>query len=108
MFRIDPLVTWSTPFDRSLLIESGSVSCPQRGLVDVESCLACEFLLGVEGERRARIVCGYPLPVARTVANQLAAGRRWSRHLRIIEEYDEASEEDSMRKGILGVSESGD
>jgi hypothetical protein len=93
MFGLDPLLTWSTPFDRSLLIDEGSVSCPRRGAVDVESCLACDCLLGVEGEWRARIVCSYPFTVASRVADELAAGRRWDRHVRIVETDEETPDE---------------
>ncbi len=79
MSGTDPLLTWSTPLDRSLLVEEGMVICPRRGVVELEVCLACEHLLGVEGEWDARIVCSYPFPVAERVADELAAGRRWSR-----------------------------
>jgi hypothetical protein len=96
----DPLLTWSTPIDRSLLVEEGMVICPRRGPVELEVCLACEHLLGVEGEWDARIVCSYPFAVAARVADELAAGRRWSRH-NVLEDPLEAIEEDEHVEDLL-------
>lgn len=101
MSGADPLLTWSTPIDRSLLVEDGMVICPRRGLVDVETCLACDCLLGVEGEWHARIVCSYPFAVASRVADELAAGRRWSRHVRIVDEEDETPDEELRVEDLL-------
>lgn len=89
----DPVLTWSTPVDRSLLVDDGLVICPRRGVVEVEVCLSCEHLLGVEGEWDARIVCSYPFPVANRVAQELAEGRRWSRHPRIDDPVDAGDED---------------
>lgn len=85
---LDPSFTWTTPLDRSLLVDEGRVTCPRRGLVDVERCLECEFLLAVEGEWAARIVCSYPYPVGERVAEELASGRRWSRTVVVDEELE--------------------
>jgi hypothetical protein len=93
----DQLLTWSTPVDRSLLVEDGMVVCPRHGVVDVETCLACEHLLGVEGEWHARIVCSYPFEVGARVADELAAGRRWSRLPRVIDEEAGAEEDEGDR-----------
>ncbi len=60
----DPWLTWSAPIDRSLLVEEGMVICPHRGVVELETCLACEYLIGVEGEWDARVLCSYPVPAA--------------------------------------------
>lgn len=72
-------LTWSTPIDRSLLIRGGHVSCPRRGYVDVEECLFCESLLGIEGAHQARVVCGWPLDLQGRTKDELASGHRWSR-----------------------------
>ena len=96
----DPVLTWSTPIDRSLLVEEGLVICPRRGVVELEVCLTCEHLLGIEGEWDARIVCSYPFPVASRVADELSAGRRWSRRTRIEDPLD-ASEEDEHPEDLL-------
>jgi hypothetical protein len=72
-------LTWSTPIDRSLLIRDGNVNCPRQGFVDVEECLFCGSLLGIEGQYQARIVCGWPLDIQDRAREELASGRRWSR-----------------------------
>lgn len=97
----DTLLTWSTPIDRSLLVEEGMVVCPRRGLVDVETCLACDCLLGVEGEWHARIVCSYPFAVAGRVIDELAAGRRWGRRVRVVEESEEPEDAELRVEDLL-------
>ena len=97
----DPLLTWSTPIDRSLLVEEGMVTCPRRGVVELEACLACEHLLGVEGEWAARIVCSYPFSVAERVVDELAAGRRWSRDL-LPDPLDMPDEEEHLEDLLPG------
>jgi len=72
-------LTWSTPIDRSLLVHNGHVNCPRQGFVDVEECLFCGSLLGIEGEHEARVVCGWPLDVQDRTKDELASGHRWSR-----------------------------
>jgi hypothetical protein len=85
---LDLSPTWTTPLDRSLLVDEGRVTCPRRGLVDVERCLECEYLLAVEGEWAARIVCAYPYSVSDRVVDELASGRRWSRTVIVETEVD--------------------
>lgn len=98
----DPVLTWSTPIDRSLLVEEGLVICPRRGVVELEVCLACEHLLGIEGEWDARIVCSYPFPVASRVAEEIAAGHRWSRHTRLDDPLQATEEEDHLEDLLPG------
>ncbi len=76
------------------------VICPRKGVVELEVCLSCEHLLGVEGEWDARIVCSYPFPVATRVAEELAAGRRWSRRS-LLEDPLESPEEDEHPEDLL-------
>jgi hypothetical protein len=72
-------LTWSTPIDRSLLVRDGHVTCPRQGFIDLETCLSCGSLLGIEGEDRVRIVCSWPIDLNDRPLRELAAGRRWSR-----------------------------
>lgn len=71
--------TWTTLLDRSLLVAEGLVACPRSGRDEqVERCLACPHLLGLEATP-TRVVCAWPLDVAGAVARELALGRRWER-----------------------------
>jgi hypothetical protein len=72
-------LTWSTTIDRSLLVRDGHVNCPTQGSVDVEECLNCGSLLGIEGEHQVRVVCSWPIDLMNRTSLELAAGHRWSR-----------------------------
>ncbi len=68
--------------DRSLIVRDGMVTCPTRGDVAVEECVACAALIGLEGDDTLRVVCGYPLVLGPRTTVELSAGRRWARSTR--------------------------
>ena len=52
---------WSRPAEpstaRGRLIEGGQVSCPNRGVVDIERCFMCPAFDGIHEGTTERLVC---------------------------------------------------
>lgn len=52
--------SWLPDAQRQLEIDEGRVGCPAHGDADLEWCFACGYLITIEGDHHAQVVCAYP------------------------------------------------
>lgn len=64
-----------SPRERVLTVEGGQVTCPRRGIVDLELCWGCPAYRGLTTGRREGVICGTE-PVFLSVAARWAPGHR--------------------------------